>query len=351
MQTRILGRDGPRVAAIGLGCMSLGLGDIYSSGARDEAGAVRLIRRALDLGVTMLDTANIYGDSEAKVGKALKGRRENVVVATKFGIVSDSDVPVAREGVNGRPEYVRQQCETSLRRLGLDHIDLYYQHRIDPATPIEETVGAMSDLVREGKLRWLGLSEAAPETIRRAQAVHPIAAVQSEYSLWSREPEDALLPTLRELGIALVAYSPLGRGFLAGRFQSADDLATADWRRGNPRFQSENFDKNLFLADALRELALLKSAAMDGGFLTSALKDERKSTVTPAQLLLAWVLAQGSDIVPIPGTSSSARLEENIAAAAVEPTSEDLARIEAALPKDAASGARYHDEGMRLVNH
>lgn len=331
MQTRILGRDGPQVSAIGLGCMSLGIGEIYSSEARDEASAIRLIQRALDLGVTMLDTANIYGDSELKVGKALKGRRDGVVLATKFGIVSDSEVPVAREGVNGRPEYVRKQCETSLRRLGVDHIDLYYQHRIDPDTPIEDTVGAMSDLVREGKLRWLGLSEAAPETIRRAQAVHPIAAVQTEYSLWSREPEQALLPTLRELGIALVAYSPLGRGFLAGRFRSADDLAADDWRRGNPRFFDAHLAANRELAGRVADLAAAKRC-------------------TSAQLLLAWVLAQGSDIVPIPGTSSLARLEENLRAAELELTADDLARIEAAVPKDAVQGARYHEDGMRLLN-
>ena len=332
MQTRILGRDGPHVSAIGLGCMSLGIGEIYSSGARDDASAVALIHRALDLGVTLLDTANIYGDSEAKVGKALKGaRRDEAIVATKFGIVSDSDVPVAREGVNGRPEYVRKQCEASLRRLGVEYVDLYYQHRIDPATPIEDTVGAMSDLVREGKLRWIGLSEAAPATLRRAHAVHPIAAVQTEYSLWSREPEDDLLPLLRELGIGLVAYSPLGRGFLAGRFKSAGDLAANDWRRGNPRFSDANAAKNGAIAERVAAIALEKRC-------------------TPAQLLLAWVLAQGTDVVPIPGTSRIARLEENLAAAEVALTAEDLARIDAAVPRDAALGARYHEDGMRLVN-
>lgn len=331
MQMRNLGRNGPQVSSIGLGCMSLGIADVYSSGLRDDAGAIALIRHALDRGMTMLDTANIYGDSEAKVGRAIQGRRDDVFVATKFGIVVAGDRPGSSEGVDGRPEYVRAQCEASLQRLGLDHIDLYYQHRIDPATPIEETVGAMAELVREGKVRWLGLSEAAPETVRRAHAVHPIAAVQTEYSLWSREPEEALLPVLRELGIALVAYSPLGRGFLAGRFKHKDDLAAADWRRGNPRFSDANFDKNLALAERVAEVAAEKGC-------------------TPAQLALAWLLAQGRDVLPIPGTSSVARLEENIGADAIELSSAELARIAAVAPKGAAVGERYHESGMKLLN-
>ena len=331
MQMRNLGRNGPQVSSIGLGCMSLGIADVYSSGLRDDAGAIALIRHALDRGMTMLDTANIYGDSEAKVGRAIQGRRDDVFVATKFGIVVAGDRPGSNEGVDGRPEYVRAQCEASLQRLGLDHIDLYYQHRIDPATPIEETVGAMAELVREGKVRWLGLSEAAPETVRRAHAVHPIAAVQTEYSLWSREPEEALLPVLRELGIALVAYSPLGRGFLAGRFKHKDDLAAADWRRGNPRFSDANFDKNLALAERVAEVAVEKGC-------------------TPAQLALAWLLAQGHDVLPIPGTSSVARLEENIGADAIELSSAELAHIAAVAPKGAAVGERYHESGMKLLN-
>lgn len=333
MSPRRLGARGPQVFPIGLGCMSLGIADIYSSGTRDEQDAVALVRRALDLGVTLLDSANVYGDSEAKVGRAIRGRRDGIVLATKFGIVNEneSNVPSSRQGVDGRPEYVRAQCEASLRRLGVDCIDLYYQHRIDPATPIEDTVGAMADLVREGKVRWLGLSEAAPATIRRAHAVHPIAAVQTEYSLWSREPEDELLPTLRELGIALVAYSPLGRGFLAGRFRAASDLAANDWRRDNPRFVDANIARNRTLADGVAELAAEKGC-------------------TPAQLLLAWLLARGEDIVPIPGTSNPVRLEENVGAAALELTPAELARIEAVAPKGAAAGARYRDEGMKLLN-
>jgi aryl-alcohol dehydrogenase-like predicted oxidoreductase len=329
MHQRTLGRGGQRVSALGLGCMSLGIADVYSSSTRSDADAVALIHRALDLGVNFLDTANIYGDSEVKVGKALRGRRDGVVLATKFGIVTDK--PGGNHEVSGRPDYVRACCDASLKRLGVEHIDLYYQHRIDPTVPIEETVGAMAELVREGKVRHLGLSEAAAVTIHRASRVHPIAALQSEYSLWSREPEDDILPALRELGICLVAYSPLGRGFLAGRFTSLADLAPDDWRRGSPRFQGENFARNLALVERIKEIAAEKRC-------------------TPSQLALAWLLAQGDDIVPIPGTSSLQRLEENAAAADMQLTAADLARIEAAAPRGVASGARYNEAGLRLVN-
>jgi aryl-alcohol dehydrogenase-like predicted oxidoreductase len=327
MERRMLGREGLPVSAVGLGCMSIGLADVYSSSVRDDASAVRLIHRALDLGVTMLDTANIYGDSELKVGKALQGRRFGVVLATKFGIVSDEQ---SGRSVDGRPEHVYACCDASLRQLGVDHIDLYYLHRVDPRVPIEETVGAMAELVRQGKVGHLGLSEAAPDTIRRAQRVHPIAALQVEYSLWSREPDDELLPTLRELGIGLVAYSPLGRGFLAGRFRTVDDLAPNDWRRTNSRFQGENFKRNLALADEVRALAAQKGC-------------------TPSQLALAWVLARGEDFVPIPGTSSLERLEENVAAADVTLTPDELGRLDAIAPRGAA-GERYSLPMMELVN-
>jgi aryl-alcohol dehydrogenase-like predicted oxidoreductase len=329
MQQRQVGRSGLRVSALGLGCMSLGIADVYSSSTRSEADAIGLIHRALDLGVTFLDTANVYGDSEPKVGKALMGRREGVVLATKFGIVTDT--PGGNHEVSGRPDYVRACCEASLKRLGVGHIDLYYQHRIDPTVPIEETVGAMANLVRQGKIRHLGLSEAGPATIRRAAKVHPIAAVQTEYSLWSRDPEEEILPTLRELGVGLVAYSPLGRGFLGGRFTRLEDLAPDDWRRSSPRFQGENFAKNLALADKIKAIAAEKRC-------------------TSSQLALAWLLARGQDIVPIPGTSSLTRLEENVAAADVQLTSADLARIEAVAPRGVAAGARYNDAGLRLVN-
>jgi aryl-alcohol dehydrogenase-like predicted oxidoreductase len=327
MERRMLGREGLPVSAIGLGCMSLGLADVYSSSVRDDASAVRLIHRALDLGVTMLDTANIYGDSELKVGKALQGRRFGVVLATKFGIVSEEQ---SGRSVDGRPEHVYACCDASLRQLGVDHIDLYYLHRVDPRVPIEETVGAMAELVRQGKVGHLGLSEAAPDTIRRAQRVHRIAALQVEYSLWSREPDDELLPTLRDLGIGLVAYSPLGRGFLAGRFRTVDDLAPNDWRRTNPRFQGENFNRNLALVDEVRALAAQKGC-------------------TPSQLALAWVLARGEDVVPIPGTSSLERLAENVAAADVTLTPDELARLDAIAPRGAA-GERYSPPMMELVN-
>lgn len=311
--------------------MSIGIADVYTSSVQDDDAAVALIHRALDSGINFLDTADIYGQSEVQVGKALKGHRDDYVVATKFAITSAVGGDRAKgRVVDGRPEYVRQACDASLTRLQIDTIDLYYQHRVDPQVPIEETVGAMADLVRAGKVRHLGLSEAAPETIRRAHAVHPIAALQTEYSLWSRDPEDAL-PVLRELGVALVAYSPLGRGFLAGRFRSVDDLAPDDWRRTNPRFQGENFAKNLAVVDQVKQIA------------------EEKG-VTPAQLALAWMLNRHDDVIPIPGTSSAERLAENAAAADIRLTKEDLERIESVLPKGVASGDRYTPEMMTLLD-
>jgi aryl-alcohol dehydrogenase-like predicted oxidoreductase len=308
--------------------MSLGIADVYTSSVRDDGTAVSLIRRALDLGITFLDTADIYGDSEIKVGKAIKGRRADVVLATKFGFVQ-REVGTEEE-LDGRPEYVRQACERSLRRLEVDDIDLYYLHRVDPKVPIEETVGAMADLVRQGKVRHLGLSEVSPRTLRRAHRVHPIAAVQTEYSLFSRDPEAELLPTLRELGIALVAYSPLGRGFLGGRFRSLEDLAPDDWRRQNPRFQGGNFERNVALADGVREMAARKGC-------------------TPAQLALAWLLTR-EDVIPIPGTSSVDRLAENVAATGVHLTREEIAEIDRHSPQGAAAGARYHASGAALLD-
>src|SRR3977135_872863 len=314
MQTRTLGRNGPTVSALGLGCM--GMSEYY--GARDDGEALAPLQRALERGVSFLDTADAYGPytNEELVGRALRGRRDAAFLASKFGFVRDAANPAAR-AVDGRPERVRQACEASLKRLQVAHIDLYYLHRVDPKVPIEDTVGAMAELVQAGKVRHLGLSEASPETVRRAHKVHPIAAVQTEYSLFSREPEDGLLPVLRELGIALVAYSPLGRGFLGGRFRTVDDLAPDDWRRGNPRFQGEQFAKNLSIADRLREVAEEKHC-------------------TPAQLALAWLLRRHQDVIPIPGTSSIARLEENIRAADVLLNEQDLNRIAHALPKGSA---------------
>jgi aryl-alcohol dehydrogenase-like predicted oxidoreductase len=329
MEQRRLGQDGPQVSAIGLGCMSIGIADVYTSGVRDDIKAVELIHRALDLGLNVLDTANIYGDSEIKVGKALVGQRDRVVLATKFGIVTDSDIQ--NRGVDGTPENARRACDTSLQRLGVEQIDLYYLHRVDPKVPIEETVGAMAELVHAGKVRHLGLSEASPETVRRAHGIHPIAAVQTEYSLFSREPEDGLLPVLHELGIALVAYSPLGRGFLGGRFRSVDDLASNDWRRSNPRFQGEQFARNLSIADQLQEVAEEKQC-------------------TPAQIALAWLLHRHQDVIPIPGTSSQARLEENVHAADVRLSEEEINRIENALPKGAVAGERYAPAMMEIIN-
>jgi aryl-alcohol dehydrogenase-like predicted oxidoreductase len=326
MQSRQLGTNGPTVSALGLGCM--GMSEFY--GAADEGEAIATIHRALELGVTLLDTADAYGPhtNERLVGKAIAGRRDEVVLATKFGLVRDPENPRAR-GLNGTPDYVRRSCEGSLERLGVDHIDLYYLHRVDPATPIEETVGAMAGLVQDGKVRHIGLSEAGPETLRRASAVHPIAALQTEYSLWSRDPEDEILPTARELGIGFVAYSPLGRGFLSGRIQSPEDLGPDDFRRFSPRFQGANFQRNLELVRAVQEIAADKGC-------------------TPSQLALAWVLAQGDDIVPIPGTKRRGYLEENIAALDVELTPGDLERIEAAVPR--AVGDRYDETGMRSLN-
>lgn len=327
MQTRKLGRQGLEVSALGLGCM--GMSDFY--GSRDEAESLATIDRALDLGVTFLDTADMYGvgANEELVGRAVRERREWVVVATKFGNMRGEDGSF--QGVNGRPDYVRSACDASLRRTGLEVIDLYYQHRVDPDVPIEETVGAMADLVAAGKVRFLGLSEAAPATIRRAHAVHPITALQTEYSLWSRDVEAEILPTCRELGIGFVPYSPLGRGFLTGHFTSPDDLEQGDSRRNHPRFQGDAFQRNLDLAAAVADIA-------------------RDKGCTAAQLALAWVLAQGDDIVPIPGTKRRRYLEENVGALDVELTATDIAHIDQALPPGAARGARYPASSMAAVN-
>jgi aryl-alcohol dehydrogenase-like predicted oxidoreductase len=327
VRQRRIGTDGLSVSAIGLGCM--GMSEFYGPG--DETESIDTIHRALDLGITLLDTADIYGPftNEELVGRAIKGRRDQVVLATKFGIVRRPDDPAYR-AVSGKPEYVRQSCEHSLKRLGVDTIDLYYQHRVDPDTPIEETVGAMARLVEEGKVRYLGLSEPAPATLRRAHAVHPITALQQEYSLWSRDAEEALFPACRELGIGIVAYSPLGRGFLTGQIRRFEDFAPDDFRRGVPRFQGENFQKNLTLVEKLRELAAAKG-------------------VTPSQLALRWVLDQGQDIVPIPGTKRRVYLEENVAALRVTLTPADQAALEAIMPRGAVSGDRYAAAGMRAV--
>ena len=328
MDRRNLGNEGLVVSALGLGCM--GMSEFYGTG--DEEESVATIQRAIELGVTFLDTADMYGPftNERLVGKAIVDRRDEVVLATKFGNERREDG--SRVGINGRPEYVRRACDASLQRLGVDTIDLYYQHRVDPEVPIEDTVGAMKELVEAGKVRYLGLSEAAPETIRRAHAVHPITALQTEYSLWSRDVEDQILPTVRELGIGFVAYSPLGRGFLTGQIQSPDDFEENDFRRTSPRFQGENFGKNLELVERVREVAAEKGA-------------------TPGQLALAWLLYQGEDIVPIPGTKRRQYLEENTAAAEIELTGEDLKRIDEVAPKGAAAGERYNEIGMRSVNH
>ncbi len=325
MERRRLGGQGLEVSALGLGCM--GMSEFYAG--RDEAESVATIHRALELGIDFLDTADMYGPftNEVLVGKAIRGRRKEVVLATKFGNERRPDGSWV--GVNGRPEYVRRACDGSLQRLGTDHIDLYYQHRVDPSVPIEETVGAMAELVRQGKVRYLGLSEAAPGTVRRAHAVHTITALQTEYSLWSRDPEDEILPTVRELGVGFVAYSPLGRGFLTGRFRRFEDLPPEDYRRNSPRFQGDNFRKNLELVERVRQIAAEKK-------------------VTPSQLALAWLLAQGNDIVPIPGTKRRQYLEENAAAVGITLTPEELRRIDEAAPKGAAAGQRYPD--MSTVN-
>ncbi|QGQ95090.1 aldo/keto reductase [Paenibacillus psychroresistens] len=325
MQTKKLGEL--EVSALGLGCM--GMSEFYSG--RDEQESLRTIDRALELGITFLDTANSYGlgQNEELIGRAIKGRRDKVILATKFGNVRAEDGSYA--GVNGSPEYVKQACDASLRRLNVDYIDLYYQHRVDPNTPIEETIGAMAELLREGKIRYLGLSEAAPATIRRAHNVHPISALQTEYSLWSREVEDEILPLCRELGIGFVPYSPLGRGFLTGQIKQFEDLAKDDYRRNSPRFQGENFRKNLDLVNKIEVMAKDKNCK-------------------PAQLALAWLLAQGDDIVPIPGTKQRAYLEENISVFNVVLTDSDLLRINEIAPKGIASGTRYPEAQMRVLN-
>ena len=326
MERRRLGDQGLEVSAVGLGCM--GMSEFY--GRADEDRSIDVIHRALDLGIDFLDTADMYGPfvNEKLVGRALRGRRDRAVVATKFG---NERTPDGRFlGVNGRPEYVREACDASLERLGVDHIDLYYQHRVDPDVPIEETVGAMGRLVEAGKVRWLGLSEAGPETIRRAHATHPISALQTEYSLWTRYPEPEILPTTRDLGLGYVAYSPLGRGFLSGAIRSPDDLEEDDWRRHNPRFQGENFQSNLELVDRVERIA------EDRG-------------VPPARLALAWLLHQGPDIVPIPGTTRLDHLESNAAAVHLALDEDELARLDEAAPPGAAAGDRYPEGGMRAV--
>ena len=326
MHTRSLGTQGLVVSAIGLGCM--GMSEFYARGTEEES--IATIHRALELGITLLDTADIYGPftNEKLVGRAIGDRRHGAIVATKFGNMRDAEGKFL--GINGRPGYVRSACDASLQRLGIETIDLYYQHRVDPLVPIEETVGAMADLVRAGKVRWLGLSEAGSQTIRRAHAEHPISALQTEYSLWTRDPEEEILAVVRELKIGFVAYSPLGRGFLTGRFKSVDDLAPDDWRRNNPRFQGDNFAKNLALVDRLNAFARAKGC-------------------TASQLALAWLLSRGADVVPIAGTTQRARLEENAGAATITFTGAELAELDEIAPVGAASGMRYPEAGMNAV--
>ena len=328
MDTRTLGTQGLEVSELGLGCM--GMSEFYGTGDDDES--IATIHRAIELGITFLDTADMYGPftNEKLVGRAIQGRRDEVVLATKFGNERKEDG--TRLGVNGKPEYVRKACDASLSRLGVDHIDLYYQHRVDPDTPIEETWGTMAELVEAGKVRYLGISEAAADTIRRAHAVHPISALQTEYSLWSRDVEDEILPTVRELEIGFVAYSPLGRGFLTGQILRFENLPEDDFRRVSPRFQGENFEKNLGLVEKVKEIA-------------------NEKDVTPGQLALAWLRHQGEDIVPIPGTKRRKYLEENAAAVEVTLTEEDLRRIDEVAPKGVAAGERYNEAGMRTVNY
>jgi aryl-alcohol dehydrogenase-like predicted oxidoreductase len=328
MEKRRLGTNGPEVSALGLGCM--GMSEFY--GARDDAESIATMHRALEVGITFLDTADTYGhgDNEILVGKAIRGIRNKIFLATKFGIIRSKADPNVR-GVNGSATYVRSACDASLKRLGVDAIDLYYQHRVDPHVPIEETVGAMAELVRAGKVRHLGLSEASAQTIRRANKVHPIAALQTEYSLWTRDPEDEILPTTHELGVAFVAYSPLGRGFLTGQIKRFEDFAPDDYRRNSPRFQGENFQKNLELVKRVEEIA-------------------KEKKCTPSQLALAWLLAQGQDIIPIPGTKRRKYLEENVGAWNVILTPQDLRRIDELTPHGAAAGNRYPESMMAAVN-